>query len=146
MEQKKPDGGKIITFYSYKGGTGRSMSLANIAWILASQGRRVLVLDWDLEAPGLHRYFHPFLTDKELTASDGIIDFVIKFATAATTPHLLPKEQGSGGENTETASGAVSPDWYKPQDRDYRKLRIRSDRPIALSKIVWRNYNQRDRK
>jgi len=44
--------GQIITFYSYKGGTGRSMALANIAWILASNGKRVLIIDWDLEAPG----------------------------------------------------------------------------------------------
>ena len=33
--------GRIITFYSYKGGSSRSMSVANIAWILASSGRRV---------------------------------------------------------------------------------------------------------
>ena len=30
--------GRIITFYSYKGGTGRTMALANTAWILASNG------------------------------------------------------------------------------------------------------------
>ena len=30
--------GKIVTFYSYKGGTGRTMALANVAWILASNG------------------------------------------------------------------------------------------------------------
>ena len=47
--------GRIVTFYSYKGGTGRSMALANVAWILASNGTRVLTIDWDLEAPGLHR-------------------------------------------------------------------------------------------
>jgi MinD superfamily P-loop ATPase len=52
---------KIITFYSYKGGAGRSMALANVAWILASNGKRVLTVDWDLEAPGLHRYYMPFL-------------------------------------------------------------------------------------
>lgn len=62
-------GAPIITFYSYKGGTGRSMSLANTAWILASNGCRVLVVDWDLEAPGLHRFFHPFLPDAELRSS-----------------------------------------------------------------------------
>ena len=44
--------GRIITFYSYKGGTGRSMALANVAWLLASNGQRVLAIDWDLEAPG----------------------------------------------------------------------------------------------
>jgi tetratricopeptide (TPR) repeat protein len=53
--------GEITTFYSYKGGTGRSMALANVAYILATdtsyEGKKVLMIDWDLEAPGLHRYF-----------------------------------------------------------------------------------------
>ena len=55
MEAKR---GKVITFYSYKGGTGRSMALANTAYLLArrSDVRRVLAIDWDLEAPGLHHY------------------------------------------------------------------------------------------
>jgi len=77
--------GKIITFYSYKGGTGRSMALANVAWLLASAGKRVLTIDWDLEAPGLHRYFEPFLDDKTLENSTGLIDFVLDFASAAVT-------------------------------------------------------------
>ena len=50
----------IITFYSYKGGVGRSMGLANIAVLLARRGLKVLVVDWDLEAPGLERYFSYF--------------------------------------------------------------------------------------
>lgn len=75
--------GKIVTFYSYKGGTGRSMALANVAWVLAASGKRVLTIDWDLEAPGLHRYFEPFLEDKTLEHSTGVIDFVRDFATAA---------------------------------------------------------------
>src|ERR1700689_748786 len=53
--------GRIITFYSYKGGIGRTMALANVAWILAANGYRVLVADWDLESPGLHRFLYPFL-------------------------------------------------------------------------------------
>jgi cellulose biosynthesis protein BcsQ len=64
--------GQIITFYSYKGGTGRSMALANIACILAerqttSGGKGVLMIDWDLEAPGLHRYFRNRLAASRLT-------------------------------------------------------------------------------
>src|SRR5690349_15015464 len=47
----------IVTFYSYKGGVGRSMALANVAVLLARRGLKVLVVDWDLEAPGLERYF-----------------------------------------------------------------------------------------
>src|SRR6266481_2395162 len=78
--------GTILTFYSYKGGSGRSMALANVAWILASNGKRVLVIDWDLEAPGLHRYFAPFLQDKQLRSSDGVLEFVMNFALEAMTP------------------------------------------------------------
>lgn len=72
-----------MTFYSYKGGTGRTMALANVAWILASSGKRVLVIDWDLEAPGLHRYFAPFLEDPELTSTAGLIDFFTAFVEGA---------------------------------------------------------------
>jgi tetratricopeptide (TPR) repeat protein len=49
--------GIIVTFYSWKGGVGRTMALANTAVQLARRGRRVLAVDWDLEAPGLERYF-----------------------------------------------------------------------------------------
>lgn len=52
--------GTVHTFYSYKGGVGRSLALADVAVILARRGRRVLCIDWDLEAPGLHTYFAGF--------------------------------------------------------------------------------------
>ena len=90
--------GKIITFYSYKGGTGRSMALANVAWILANNGQKVLAIDWDLEAPGLHRYFEPFLADATLENSTGVIDFVLEFATAAVSSN----------------SAEASSDWFLP--------------------------------
>src|SRR5215467_559283 len=96
MPEKTP--GTIVTFYSFKGGTGRSMALANVAWILACAGKKVLAIDWDLEAPGLHRYFYPFLVDKELTASDGVIDWVMDYALEAVS---TSREGSSGVE------------WYK---------------------------------
>ncbi len=46
----------VTTFYSYKGGVGRTMALANVAVLLALRGKRVLVVDFDLEAPGLASY------------------------------------------------------------------------------------------
>ncbi|WP_027003863.1 KGGVGR-motif variant AAA ATPase [Hugenholtzia roseola] len=50
-------GKKIITFYSYKGGVGRTQLLSNVAAFLCFQRhKRVLLIDWDLEAPGLHFY------------------------------------------------------------------------------------------
>jgi hypothetical protein len=78
--------GRIITFYSYKGGTGRTMALANVAWILASNGYRVLAVDWDLESPGLHRYLHPFLVDKQLKTTTGVIDLIRDYAAETMSP------------------------------------------------------------
>ncbi|MFF2661422.1 FxSxx-COOH system tetratricopeptide repeat protein [Kitasatospora sp. NPDC058032] len=78
-----PETGTVVTFYSFKGGTGRTMALANLGWILASQGLRVLVVDWDLEAPGLHRYYHPLLVDPELHATDGLIDMLRAYVDEA---------------------------------------------------------------
>jgi hypothetical protein len=47
----------ITAFYGFKGGTGRSFLLASCAAALAALGRRVLVMDWDLEAPGVGDLF-----------------------------------------------------------------------------------------
>ncbi|MBY0241625.1 MAG: tetratricopeptide repeat protein [Burkholderiaceae bacterium] len=52
--------GAVTTFYAYRGGAGCSMALAHIAVLLADRGpdgTPVLMLDWDLPAPGLHHYF-----------------------------------------------------------------------------------------
>ena len=73
--KKEPRNGRIITFYSYKGGTGRTMALANIAWILAANGYRVLIADWDLESPGLHRFLYPFL-ERVIRDAHGVIDLI----------------------------------------------------------------------
>jgi tetratricopeptide (TPR) repeat protein len=79
--------GQIITFYSFKGGTGRTMALANVAWILAANGFRVLAADWDLESPGLDRFFQPFLAEQEVRDSPGIIDLIRAYRqTAMKTP------------------------------------------------------------
>src|SRR6201992_2436168 len=87
--------GKVVTFYSFKGGTGRTMALANVAWILASNGMKVLVVDWDLDSPGLHRYFHPFLDPAKVAATQGIIELITDYAWEAI----------QGGDR--------SPDWVR---------------------------------
>jgi Mrp family chromosome partitioning ATPase len=63
---------RIVTFYSYKGGVGRTFALANLAVLLARRGKRVLLMDWDLEAPGLHRYFKTHLPEN-LLPKQGVI-------------------------------------------------------------------------
>lgn len=74
--------GSVYTFYSFKGGVGRSMALANVAALLSKAGKRVLVVDWDLEAPGLEKYFldeNPSLA-AERRKKPGVVDFVKAFA------------------------------------------------------------------
>ncbi|MEJ2454070.1 MAG: hypothetical protein P8103_07930 [Candidatus Thiodiazotropha sp.] len=107
--------GTIITFYSYKGGTGRSMALANVAWILAANGYRVLAIDWDLEAPGLHRYFRPFLIDPELTDTPGLIDFLWSYASEVMTPAEQGLEERTWwDEVTDLGEYTVQMDWKFP--------------------------------
>ena len=74
--------GRIITFYSYKGGVGRTMALANVAAVLAGWGHRVLCIDWDLEAPGLDRYLQ---SDEERRQSPGLVDLITAFADGEPT-------------------------------------------------------------
>ncbi len=76
--------GQVVTFYSFKGGTGRTMALANVAWILAANGKKVLVADWDLESPGLHRFYHPFIDLSVLRGTGGVIDMIRQFETQAS--------------------------------------------------------------
>jgi MinD-like ATPase involved in chromosome partitioning or flagellar assembly len=92
--------GRIITFYSYKGGVGRSMALANVAWIMASNGLRVLVVDWDLEAPGIHHYFRPFLRDRGPALEPGLIDYFVEAAAGAASGRTVGQDDVLGYANS----------------------------------------------
>src|SRR6185436_11694838 len=71
--------GQVITFYSYKGGTGRTMALVNIAYLLSLEpGKKVLMIDWDLEAPGLHRYASTLFKENNLDSKPGLIEFFLR--------------------------------------------------------------------
>ncbi len=67
---------RVITFYSYKGGVGRSMAMANIAVLMANWGYKILLIDWDLEAPGIENYFKEHLNVKEVQQKQGLIDLL----------------------------------------------------------------------
>ncbi len=62
--------GQTVTFYSYKGGVGRSMALVNIACLAAKEKKKILLIDCDLEAPGLHQFF------KAADDTKGFVDLV----------------------------------------------------------------------
>jgi MinD-like ATPase involved in chromosome partitioning or flagellar assembly len=77
---------KTITFYSYKGGVGRSLALANIASRLAEFGKQVCLLDFDLEAPGLHYKFSNYLEAQGAMVNKGIVDYIYEFSNTGSLP------------------------------------------------------------
>lgn len=136
---------EVITFYSYKGGTGRTMAVANLAWIMASSGLRVLAVDWDLESPGLHRYFHPFLRDKQLRSTSGVIELIRDYAVATMQtstdagPDLI-------ANHARVLRYAVSLDWPFDNEGTVDFLAAgRQDRSYSrtVSTFDWANFFDR---
>ncbi len=74
----------FVTFYSYKGGVGRTLSLANTAFQLAKEGKRVVLVDFDLEAPGLHNY--PFC--RKLKIKRGLVEYITDYVEQKSIPDI----------------------------------------------------------
>jgi len=141
----KDNDGKIVTFYSFKGGAGRTMALANVAWILASNGFKVLVVDWDLDSPGLHRYFHPFLDPAKLAATPGVIELINDYIWAAATEG--ERRADWHREYAQIWRHAISLNWKQfPGDGtlDFVSAgRQNRDYSSALIAIDWDNFYDR---
>jgi MinD-like ATPase involved in chromosome partitioning or flagellar assembly len=58
---------KIVSVHSFRGGTGKSNTTANLAALLAMDGARVGVVDTDIQSPGIHILFN--LDDSEMVHS-----------------------------------------------------------------------------
>src|SRR6266568_3388269 len=63
----------VVTFYSFKGGVGRSTALVFVANILATRGLRVVMIDFDLEAPGLSLMYS---SEEAAAGSYGVLDYI----------------------------------------------------------------------
>lgn len=108
----------IVTYYSYKGGVGRTMALVNSAAILANKGRKVLIVDFDLEAPGISTY-QPFQANK----SKGLVEYVSEYISTSVAPkardYIVSSRLGDAsvwlmpaGERTKTYSDRLNAiDW-----------------------------------
>src|SRR5262249_55052083 len=136
--------GSVITFYSYKGGTGRSMALANVAWILAANGNRVLVADWDLESPGPHRFFKPFLNEDDLDNAAGVIDMIREYEHQTTRDLDRPDEWYQ--EYARINFYAFSIDWQFPNGGSLDFLsagRQNDDYAVTVGALDWENFYER---
>lgn len=85
----------IVSFYSFKGGVGRTTTLGIVARQLARLGHHVVALDLDLEAPGLGRFF-------DIQAERGILDLLSEHAATGSIDLNQPAsycatfQEGSG--------------------------------------------------
>ena len=99
----------VTTFYSFKGGVGRTMALVNAAVELTKRGRRVLAVDFDLEAPGLDT----FDVMRPRKSVPGVIDFVSEYLASGQAPEA--------SRFISKASGITDHDgrlWMMPSGRD----------------------------
>ena len=74
---------KTITFFSYKGGNGRTLTAANFAVYLTKLGLKVVIMDFDLDAPGVDSKFPNITLPK---GQLGLIDYVLQFQRDGTPP------------------------------------------------------------
>ncbi len=74
VEDAHPEHPERLTFFSIKGGVGRSTAAAVAAWHLARQGYRVLVADFDLESLGLSTSLLP----RDCQPKFGIVDWFVE--------------------------------------------------------------------
>ncbi len=81
-EHTKP---AIVAFYSFKGGVGRTVALSSVALLLAQSGRKVVVADLDIEAPGVA----PFLMCQTPLKDDGVVDYLVEWQLTQTRPSTL---------------------------------------------------------
>lgn len=86
---------ETLVFHSVKGGVGRTLALANLGVALARAGKKVLMLDFDYTAPGLHRKFG-------LPSAPGYIEY-LRDAT------LEERCQGSAGKHWEKLADKIRP-------------------------------------
>ena len=138
---------RIVTFYSYKGGVGRTLALANVGVLLAKRRKRVLLMDWDLEAPGLDRYFQPFLPEG-FSPDQGVIHLLHQ-AMNGEEPNwkshvkevVVSSADPSAGEQVALSvipSGVASPD-YGEKVRAFSWPSFVRDREGGLILEKWRD-------
>ena len=90
-----------IVFYGVKGGVGRSTALAMVAYGLAREGKRVLLLDFDLESPGLSGLLLP----SDRVAEFGLVDWFVEDAVGQGDSVL--RNMVSDSPLGDTTTGAI---------------------------------------
>jgi MinD-like ATPase involved in chromosome partitioning or flagellar assembly len=105
---------RVVTFYSFKGGVGRTFTMCDVAIYLARWGYQVLCVDFDLKAPGLDRYFKPWLNDAD---SPGMLEILEAWAQSASADAIVTEAirpvdaPGTAGRLSMLRSGRCGDDY-----------------------------------
>jgi MinD-like ATPase involved in chromosome partitioning or flagellar assembly len=83
---------RIIAMHSYRGGTGKSVTAANLAVLIARRGQRVALVDTDLQSPALNVLLH----DDAPHECHSLVDFLLGRCEIDQAAHLIT-EPGTGG-------------------------------------------------
>ncbi|WNB77380.1 KGGVGR-motif variant AAA ATPase [Methylomonas koyamae] len=113
------------TLFGIKGGVGRSTALAIWSWYLAKQGKRVLVIDLDLESPGIGQILLP----QNRVADFGVVDWLVEEAVGQADEWLLRDMVATSplSESTEGTIRVVSAAGSKEQDYIAKLSRVYMD-------------------
>jgi MinD-like ATPase involved in chromosome partitioning or flagellar assembly len=94
---------KIVSVHSYRGGTGKSNISANLAAAIARQGRRVCLVDTDIQSPGVHVLFG---FDAE-TVGPSLNDYLWGKCRIEETAHDVSAVLQAGSDDAPPASSAL---------------------------------------
>ena len=139
----------VATFYSYKGGVGRTMALVNCGVELARRGKKVLLVDFDLRAPGLSSFSVLGVS----ASARGITDFVHDFLNTNRSPDVegyishCPATHFPDGEVTVMSAGSAAGKSAKqPFEVDWNELYNHRDGFLLLEdlKEQWRRVIEAD--
>src|SRR5437667_4870237 len=143
---------EVITFYSYTGGAGRSMALANVACLLARRcpaDRGVLMVDWNLESPSLHRFFHDKFRDWsgkaepgcQLDGQPGLLDLFVELDS------MVPKSGPTTAAQAEILARVNPGRFAIPTDIPALSLlkagRFDDYYPSSVSGFQWAAFHER---
>ncbi len=84
---------QIISMHSFRGGTGKSNTTANLATLAAAEGKRVAVVDLDMHSPGVHVVLGVDQADMGLTLND----YLAGSCEIGAAAYLVPGTDAKGG-------------------------------------------------
>ena len=113
-----------VTFYSFKGGVGRTLSMMNAAYRLSERGKTVFILDFDLEAPGVDVFFP---SDR---STPGLLDCIARYTESGSVPPLEEFVSEVSSKN----SGRILCMSAGRRDQNYQTL---------LAKLNWKDFYAR---